>query len=228
MFHIDVTGKLKRPANLIVKGLPRGFTTSSLKLRGGKRWGVSITSPKGAAVERFPIEVKMEYPGTDGREVADVLPVDKMVQAFYYTHHIQAAELALDVTEPSPYRMSLDFDINKEILVTMQDTEIPLTIKVDKDANFTDPIELMLGNKSRIFELQPISIMPEEKEKTIYIKINPTSLERFKSKKSRPIWQIYIVGTVKGEIIRRGRRQFQNAKYREMTPIFSVRLNREN
>ena len=227
MFRVDVTGKLKRPANLIVKGLPKGFTTSSLKLRGGRRWDVSVTSPKGAAVERFPIEVKMEYPGPDGREVADVLPVDKMMQAFYYTHHIQAAELSLDVTEPSPYRMSVDFDIDKDILFSLEDTEIPLKIKVDKDSNFTDPIELLLGNKNRIFSLEPISIMPEEREKVIHIKLNETALERFKGKKNRPNWQMHIVGTVKGEIVQRGRRKFQNAKYREMTPIFSIRLKRD-
>ena len=228
MFRIDITGKLKRPASLIVKGLPKGFTTSSLRLRGGRKWEVSITSPKGAAVERFPIEVKMEYPGPDGREVADVLPVDKMMQAFYYTHHIQAAELSLDVTEPSPYSMSVDFDVTKDdLLFSLQDTEIPLKIKVDKDANFTDPIELMLGNKNKLFSLEPISILPEESEKTIYIKLNEAALERFKSRKNKPSWQMYIVGTVKGEIIRRGRRQFQNAKYREMTPIFSIRLKRE-
>lgn len=226
-FRVDVTGKLKRPANLVVKGLPKGFTTSSLKLRGGRKWDVSVTSPKGATVERFPIEVKMEYPGPDGREQADVVPVDKMMQAFYYTHHIQAAELALDVTEPSPYSMSVDFDIDKEILFSLQDTEIPLTIKIDKDPNFKDPIELMLGNKNRIFELAPISIEPNETEKTIYIKLNPAALERFKTRKNRPTWQMYIVGTVKGEIIQRGRRRFQNAKYREMTPIFLVKLKRD-
>lgn len=226
-FRVDVTGKLKRPANLVVKGLPKGFTTSSLKLRGGRKWDVSVTSPKGATVERFPIEVKMEYPGPDGREQADVVPVDKMMQAFYYTHHIQAAELALDVTEPSPYRMSLDVDLEKEILFSLQDTEIPLTIKIDKDPNFKDPVELMLGNKNRIFELAPISIEPHETEKTIHIKLNPAALERFKTRKNRPTWQMYIVGTVKGEIIQRGRRRFQNAKYREMTPIFLIKLKRD-
>ena len=226
-FRVDVTGKLKRPANLVVKGLPKGFTTSSLKLRGGRKWDVSVTSPKGATVERFPIEVKMEYPGPDGREQADVVPVDKMMQAFYYTHHIQAAELALDVTEPSPYRMSLDVDLEKEILFSLHDTEIPLTIKIDKDPNFKDPVELMLGNKNRIFELAPISIEPHETEKTIHIKLNPAALERFKTRKNRPTWQMYIVGTVKGEIIQRGRRRFQNAKYREMTPIFLIKLKRD-
>jgi hypothetical protein len=195
-------------------------------LRGGRKWDVSITAPKGAAVERFPIEVKMEYPGTDGRAKANVVPVDKMMQAFYYTHHIQAAELALDVTEASPYRMSIDVDLEKEIIFSTSDTEIQLKIKIDKDANFTDPVELMLGNKNRIFELDPISVMPEEREKTITIKLNPAAMERFKSRKNRPTWQMYIVGTVKGEVIQQGRRRFQNAKYREMTPIFMLKLKK--
>ncbi|MBQ2394437.1 MAG: hypothetical protein II307_01585, partial [Alistipes sp.] len=106
-FRVDISGRLKRPANLVIKGLPKGFTTSSLKIRSGKVWNVSITAPKGAAVERFPIEVKVEYPDNDGRAQADALPVDNMMQAFYYTHHIPAAELAVDVAEASPFRLSL-------------------------------------------------------------------------------------------------------------------------
>lgn len=225
-FRVDITGRLKRPANLEIKGLPKGYTTSCMKLRTGRKWDVSITSPKGASVERFPIEVKMEYPGPDGREKANVVPVDKMMQAFYYTHHIQAAELALDVTEPSPYRMSIDLDLEKEIEFSLDDTEILLKIKIDKDPDFKDPVELMLGNKNRIFELAPISIMPEETEKTISIKLDPTAMERFRKRKNRPTWQQYIVGTVKGEVVQQGRRRFQNAKYREMTPIFMFKLKK--
>lgn len=225
-FRVDITGRLKRPANLEIKGLPKGYTTSCMKLRTGRKWDVSITSPKGASVERFPIEVKMEYPGPDGREKANVVPVDKMMQAFYYTHHIQAAELALDVTEPSPYRMSIDVDLEKEIEFSLDDTEILLKIKIDKDPDFKDPVELLLGNKNRLFELAPISIMPEETEKTISIKLDPTAMERFRKRKNRPTWQQYIVGTVKGEVVQQGRRRFQNAKYREMTPIFMFKLKK--
>ena len=225
-FRVDVKGKLKRPADLVVQGLPKGYTTSSLRLRGGRRWDVSITSPKGSEVKRFPIEVKMEYPGPDGRELADVLPVDKMLQAFYYEHHIPAAELALDVVEASPYRMSVDFDINKPITFNLNDTVIPIKILVDKDPGFNDPIELLLGRKNGLFSLEPISILPEEKEKTIYIKLNPTALEKMKSRRGKPFWQMYIVGTVKGEIVRQARRTFQNAKYSEMTPLFLIQLQR--
>ena len=226
IFRVDINGKLKRPAHLLVKGLPKGFTTSSLKLRGGRRWDVSITAPKGAEVRRFPIEVKMDYPGGDGREIADVLPVDNMMQAFYYTHYIPAAELALDVAEPSPYRMSLSFDINEEVLFSVADKEIPIKVIVDKDAKFDETIELMLGKKNRLFELDPVSILPEEKEKTIHIRLNEAALEKLRGKKSKPTWQMNIIGTVKGEVVQQGRRRFQNAKYSEMTPLFILRLKR--
>ena len=225
-FRVDVKGRLKRPADLIVKGLPRGYTTSSLRLRAGRRWDVSITSPKGAEVKRFPIEVKMEYPGPDGRELADVLPVDKMLQAFYYEHHIPAAELALDVTEASPYRMSVDFNIEEPLTFKLTDEVIPVKILVEKDPGFNDPIELLLGKKNGLFSLEPISILPEEKEKTIFIKLNPTALEKMKGRKGKPFWQMNIVGTVKGEIVRQARRTFQNAKYSEMTPLFLIKLER--
>ena len=224
-FRVDVKGKLKRPATLSIKGLPKGFTTSSMKLR-GRRWDVSITSPKGAEVKRFPIEVKVSYPGSDGREQADVLPVDQMMQAFYYTHYIPAAELALDVTEPSPYRLSLDFDLEEELPVTVDAESIPIRILVDKNPDFNEPIELMLGKKIGMFTLDPISIMPEEKEKIVHIKVNPTAMEKLRGKKSKPTWQMNIVGTVKGEVVQRGRRRFQNAKYREITPFFIMKLKR--
>ena len=132
----------------------------------------------------------------------------------------------MDVAEASPYRMSVEFDINEEVPFTMQDTEIALKVKVDKDPGFSDPIELLLGNKNRLFSLEPTVIQPEENEKTIYIKLNEQAKEKLKSRKGHPSWQMHIVGTVKGEVIQRGRRRFQNAKYREMTPIFVLRLKR--
>lgn len=47
--------------------------------------------------------------------------------------------------------------------------------------------------------------------------------ERLRSRKRKPLWQMSIVGTVKGEIVQQGRRRFQNARYREMTPYFMLR-----
>ncbi len=228
-FRVDITGKLRRPANLVIKGLPKGYTTSRLKLGGGRRWDVSITAPKGAEPKRIPIELKMEYPvGRGEREQAKVLPVDKMMQAFYYEHHIPAAELAVDVIEPSPYRLSLTFDLEQEQTFTLNDEYIPVKVVVDRDPDFKDPIDLQIGRKNRNFELDPVQILPNETEKVINIRINPKAMERFKkNKKSKPSFQMYISGIVKGEWVKQGKgRQVQIAKYNEMTPIFVLKLQR--
>lgn len=228
-FRVDITGRLKRPAHLVVEGLPKGYTTSNTKIRQGRRWDVSITAPKGAEIKRFPIEVKLNYPGPDGgRELAKVLPVDNMMQAFYYTHHISAAELALDVTEPSPYRVSLDMDINKPIEFRPTDTVIPIKVTIDRDEGFDEPVVVELGKKVRLFFIEPVSFMPGEKEKIVNIQIDPAMMERLMKRKGNPAWQMYISCIVKGEWIKQGKgRQVQLAKYSEMTPIFELKLNKK-
>ena len=178
---------MKRPANLMLEGLPKGFTTSSMQLRSGKKWNVTITAPKGAEVERFPVELKLDYPVTkETRAVADVVPVDNMMQAFYYTHYIQAAELALDIVPASPYRLSVDVDLEEAVTFTLRDEAIPIKVKIDRDPGFADPVELVLGNKNKLFALEPISIMPTENEKTIYLKIDAADFEKFRNRKTPP------------------------------------------
>ena len=190
------------------------------------KWNVSITAPKGAAVERFPVELKLSYPTSkETTAKAKVSPVDNMMQAFYYTHYIQAAELALDIVQASPYRLTVDLD-GDEIEFSARDEAIPVKIKIDRDPGFTDPVELVLGNKNKLFELDPISILPTENEKTIYLRINAANFEKFRTRKVPPSWQMNIVGTVKGEIERRGKRTFQNAKYREITPYFILQYRK--
>ena len=225
-FRVDIAGKVRKPAYLEVTGLPKGFTTSSLEIRGGKSWDVSVTSPEGAAQKRFPVGLRLKYFTKEGEDRVDVLPADNMMQAFYYIHHIQASELSVEVAAPSPYRLSLDMDIEKPIAISLKDEMFPVTVRIDREPDFTDPVALELGKKNRTFALEPVSIMPEETEKTIYIKLDKTALAKYKGKKFKPTWQMNIVGTVKGELVKRGKRTFQNAKYREMTPYFLIRVKK--
>ena len=225
-FHVDIEGKLRRPARLSLEGLPKGFTTSSLEIGTGKGWDVSITSPIGTDIKRIPVELKLYYTSKEGEGQIEVLPADNMMQAFYYVHHIQAAELSLEVTEAAPYRLSLAMNPDRGVSFSASDEVIPVKIMVDRDRDFNEPIALELGKKNKIFSLDPITIMPEEKEKTIYIKLNTASLKIPKGKKFSPSWQMNIIGTVKGEIVKQGKRTFQNAKHREMTPFFIIRLKR--
>lgn len=225
-FHVDIEGKVKRPIRLAIDGLPKGFTTSNLEFGSTKSWDFSVTAPKGAKLERVPIELKLYYPSKDGEGQARILPADNMMQAFYYVHHIQASELSLDVTEASPYRLSVAMHLDRGISFTLADETIPVKILIERDPGFTDTIDLELGKKNRLFSLDPVSIMPDEKEKIIYIKLNQEVLAKNKGKKFLPSWQMNIVGTVKGEIVKQGKRTFQNAKYREMTPFFMIRMKR--
>jgi hypothetical protein len=225
-FHVDIEGKFRRPARLAIEGLPKGFTTSSMEIGAGKGWDVSITSPVGTDIKRIPVDLKLYYPVKDGEGQIKVLPADNMMQAFYYVHHIQAAELSLEVTEASPYRLSLAMNPDRGVSFSASDEVIPVKILIDRDHGFNEPVDLELGKKNRIFSLDPVSIMPEEKEKTIYIKLNTASLKAQKSKKFSPVWQMNIIGTVKGEIVKQGKRTFQNAKHREMTPFFIIRMKR--
>ena len=60
----------------------------------------------------------------------------------------------------------------------------------------------------------------------IVLKLNQEVLAKYKGKKFLPSWQMNIIGTVKGEIVKQGKRTFQNAKYREMTPFFMLRMKK--
>ena len=72
-----------------------------------------------------------------------------MLQAFYYTHHIPAAELAVDVIEAAPYRLSLDMDLEQDVPVKITDETIPVKVTIDRTAGFTDNVDLVLGKKNR-------------------------------------------------------------------------------
>ena len=223
-FHVDIQGRLKGSSELILEGLPKDFTTSCLKIEKGKSWDVSITAPKEASIERIPVTLKLKYGKANSKSYTHIYPADKMMQAFYYTHHITAKELSLDITEASPYRINLDTDFNNEIEITPTDTIVPVHLLIDKDASFTDEINLELGKKNKVFELDPISVLPDEREKIIYLKVNKKAIQTYVGKKRLPLWQINIVGTVKGELIKKGKRTFQNAKYREISPFFLIKL----
>ena len=69
--------------------------------------------------------------------------------------------------------------------------------------------------------MNPVTVEPNETEKIIYLKINREILNKVK----KASFEFYIVGTVKEVIDQKGQRTFQNAKYREQTPIFILEKN---
>ncbi len=69
--------------------------------------------------------------------------------------------------------------------------------------------------------MDPTKVQPNETEKEVLLKINKKLIDKLRS----VTMGIAIAGTVNGEIEKKGKRNFQNAKYRELTPMFVLGKN---
>lgn len=230
IFRIDVLSKEKFiPAlEISIKGLPKGYKLSSLSTNPGtKNWDISVTAPEDAEEKQLTLEV-MATATLKRKEVETVtqkaIAADNMMQAFYYTHHIPAAGFIVDVTEPAPFSLHLatssERELQQAILVNPTDSIIPIKLKINRKQGFTETVELALNKKLKQITQDPVSFLPGETEKTVYLKINPETRKTFR--KFRGAFS--IVGTVNGEIEKRGKRTFQNALYREYSEIFVLEL----
>jgi len=226
VLRLDVTTNEKFVPALEVsfKGLPNGFVVSSLHTQAGNKvWEISVTAPQNAKQERLSLEVLTQAHINRNEEMTEkqtAVAADNMMQAFYYTHHIPAAGFVAEVAPSALYSIHLskeiESDLSKSILVSSSDTVVPLKINIVRTEGFIEPIELNLSKKIKQVTMEPITVQPNEKEKIVNLKINQTLLNKIK--KAR--FGFNIVGTVKGVVDQKGKRSFQNAKYREQTPIF--------
>ena len=150
-----------------------------------------------------------------------------MMQAFYYTHHIPAAGFEAAITEAAPFALKLNAKSEKAIHHPIQveptDSVVPIHLKIERRQGFSEPIELNLNKKLRQITMDPVQLLPGETEKTIYLKIHPEA----RNAKRNYRGSFSIVGTVNGEIEKQGKRTFQNALYREYSPLFLLELNQK-
>ncbi|MCX6308216.1 MAG: hypothetical protein NTY32_05065 [Bacteroidia bacterium] len=226
IFRLDITAKEKPVPELefSVKGLPKGFMVSNLKSQiGNKIFEISITAPESAKEERFSMEV-LALARIKGKEQSTVSQVataaDIMMQAFYYTHYIPAAGFVAEIVPASPFSLRLSPEMEKNlqqpIFLTPSNMELPIRIRVNRAAGFVDPIVLALNRKTNQVTMDSVTLLPHETEKVILLHIDPSVLKtqrRFRQGFS-------LIGTVNGEIQKNGKRSFQNALYREVTPVF--------
>lgn len=216
--------KLVPELEVSIKGLPKDFLVSSLHTQAGtKFWEISISAPQNAKEEKLLLEVQTQARIRGNEELTDMQSAgaaDNMMQAFYYTHHIPAADFVADISPASPFSIHLSKEIesklSKAIPVMVNDTIIPLKIFIDREEGFSESVELNLSKKSKQITMESVTFEPNEFEKEVLIKISGEALAKFKKFRMG----LNIVGTVKGVIEKKGQRSFQNAKYREQTPVF--------
>lgn len=225
---LDVVSQDKKTPKLNVElhGLPKGFKTSSLELRGNK-WEISITAPKNAKLQKNDLKVlvyKKAKNMNDIDETHQAIAAENMMQAFYYTHHIPVVNLIAEVVEEAPFSLHFSSDIERNletpIVILSNDTIVAIKILINRKDGFKDKVTLQLGRKNKQIILDPVEILPDEKEKTIYVKLDIPKTANFKGL-VRPI---SVVGTVNGQIDKKGKRTFENAQFRETTPIVLFKL----
>ncbi len=218
-FDFDTKAKKNPIAEIHLQGLPEGFKTSRTILPyGGQSFEVSVTAPEGAPVG--PLEVKPEIVFADG-QTQPISSVDNMMQAFYYTHRLPAAEFAMDVIPAAPYRVrvaSCQMDKDGVINITDKDEEIVLSIDIERRDGFDKPVGIEFSKKVKQFTYENIEIAANESSKVVRIPIVKEAFAKFKQFRL----QLAIVATVDGEIQKSGKRTFTNSLYREVSPIFTV------
>lgn len=152
----------------------------------------------------------------------NAVATDEMMQAFYYHHNIPAAGFSLEVTPKAPFRIDFPTELYNDgefrIPFAQTDTVLTIPVRIKWNADFKDPIELSVYPKNKNIVTTAVKVLPGETEKTVRISVRSGDIQ--KQKKLR--FGIMIVGTVNGEIDKRGKRTFENAKYREMSPIIVI------
>lgn len=231
LFRVDISSedKLIPGLDFFLKGLPKGFLLSSLQSQpGSKFWDISVTAPGTAKQELLSLELQAQVLNKGkGQSVITqtAIAADLMMQAFYYTHYIPAASFVAEVGQPSSFSLRLSADLEDHlqnaITVSNGDTALSIKVRIFRADGFADPIELTLNKKNPLFTMQPTVVLPDETEKVVNLMIDKKiagKLRRFRS-------GFAIVGTVNGEIEKKGKRNFQNASFREYTPIFVLQKN---
>jgi hypothetical protein len=225
IFRVDIASVEQRlPAlKFEIKGLPKGFKTSSLQSQAGSKfWEISVTAPENAKEGRLSLEV-LTKGQTNSKEpvtfTQTASAADNMMQAFYYTHHIPAAGFTAEITPASPFSLHLssemEANLQKTMVINSTDSIVSFKVRIFRTEGFNDPVDLAMNKKSPLITMDPLQVLPDETEKTIRLKISEKGMQMKKTAR----FAFAIEGTVKGEIDRRGKRSFQNALYREITPI---------
>ncbi len=223
---INSKEKLNKPIELNLSGLPFGTKLSNLKLfSGSKKKEVSVTIPEGSREGNY--DLKLSASLFDSKNQSDgksqnAVAADEMMQAFYYHHNIPAAGFSLEVTPKAPFRIEFPGHLYNgseyQISFAEGDTTISIPVRIKRNPDFKETIELSVYPKNRNIVMDAVKVFPGETEKTLTISVR--SRDVLKQKKIK--YGIAIVGTVSGEIDKRGKRILENAAYREMSPLIMI------
>lgn len=138
------------PIELDFKGLPNGYQTSHSTIgKGESRLTLTVTAPTDATTGKLNLEVRGRASAAKGGETVErtAMPVEGMMQAFYYTHLVPTDEFRVEVTERQPFTLTVD--VPEQPLRFVAGETIKVRVKAVKTDGFNEPITLMLRGAQR-------------------------------------------------------------------------------
>jgi len=221
---IETKEKFTPEIDFSIKGLPKNFVISNNQMQQGlKSWEMSITAPENAKEGNYKLEVVASSFLKGKQEISleqKAIAADNMMQAFYYMHHIPASELIANVSQFSPFSLhftsQIERNIQKSFLVNSEDTLLSFKVRVERKNGFSEPINIALNKKNKFITMENVQFLEGETEKTVTLKLNSEII-----KKTRKIKiPMCFVGTVNEQVDKKGKRSFENASFKEYSPVF--------
>ena len=213
--------KFNGPIKTKFDGLPLSFDISHAILdRGEKKRTVTITAPMTAREGK--ISTKITATGEDVRSgkkiVREAHPVESMMQAFYYTHNIPAADLQIRIIEPQPFSIEAHPRGNGEYV---EGEKMPVDVTITRhDKNYSEPIQILVrGAKNGAqMEADAVTVTKDQDKATIYLKFN--------SWRKSALQSVIVTGIVKGSSKRlkgQGRQAFTTS-VTAIAPAITVQM----
>lgn len=208
------------PVDISVSNLPKGFKVSGGKIRQGqKKSMVAITAPEGC--EHKVVNPKVQGSASQGEFSIsrDAIPVESMMQAFYYTHLMPMEEFRMEVQEAQPFRISVIKDW-KGALELPVGKEVPVRVHIERNPGFTSPVTIMLKSTNGMCKAEAV-IVPEGGTEATLLLVNN------KKKGNKPTFaEMCFSGVLKASskrIAGKGRNAFV-ASVTAFTPVFEAKL----
>lgn len=207
--------KFKGDVEVGIQGLPDGYMVNGGNFAKGKKTLVSVTAPADAKPCVLNPVVTGRAENDDGEIVRRAVPVESMMQAFYYTHLMPMEEFRMEVVPEQLLKVS----------VVSVDGNV-IKVHLDRRPGFNSPVTVML--KSSVSQVKAEAVVVPEGEcdavLEVYRKLPKDPKKAAKVK--RTTVSMYVYGVVKGsskKIKGKGRNSY-SASVTACAPVFEMEI----
>lgn len=201
--------------DIAVDGLPAGFKLSGNKIDKNRRKTlVSVTAPAGAE----PATLLPRVTGTSTSVTREAVPVESMMQAFYYTHLMPMSEFRVEVGAKQPFRVQVVPDWNG-VLRLRRGGKVPVKVRLDRDPGFNSQVTLMVKSSEHYVKSEAVVVPEGETDAVLELSVP----DKVKNKQA-VFPRLSVYGVVKGssaKIAGKGRNAYV-ASITAYAPVFTA------